>query len=59
MHWCLDCHRNPAKCVRPEGPGLQHGLPAPADDPGLGERLVREYKIAGPEHLTSCSICHR
>ena len=35
--------------VRPaEGPGLQHGVPAPPPTiPGLGERLVREYKIAG------------
>jgi hypothetical protein len=31
----------------------------PADDPGLGERMVKEYKIAGPMQLTSCSTCHR
>ena len=31
----------------------------PADDPGLGERLVKEYKIASVEQLTSCSTCHR
>jgi hypothetical protein len=31
----------------------------PADDPGLGERLVKEYKIADTRQLTSCSTCHR
>ena len=31
----------------------------PADDPGLGERLVKEYKIADVQQLTSCSTCHR
>ena len=25
----------------------------------LGPRLVKEYKIAGLEHMTSCSVCHR
>ena len=47
MSWCLDCHRNPAQVRPPEGSGLQHGVRRPADDPGLGERLVKEYKIAG------------
>jgi hypothetical protein len=31
----------------------------PADDPGLGARLVQEYKIASVDQLTSCSTCHR
>jgi hypothetical protein len=31
----------------------------PSNDPHLGERLVQEYKIAGPQQLTSCSTCHR
>jgi len=25
----------------------------------LGPQLVQEYKIAGIEHMTSCSVCHR
>ena len=29
------------------------------NDPGLGERLVKEYKIADVRQLTSCSTCHR
>jgi hypothetical protein len=26
MEWCLDCHRNPAKNLRPTGRDLQHGM---------------------------------
>jgi hypothetical protein len=31
----------------------------PADDPDLGQRLMKEYKIADVMQLTSCSTCHR
>jgi hypothetical protein len=59
MSWCLDCHRNPAKFVRPRSEVFNMAWEPPADDPRLGERLVREYKIASVEQLTSCSTCHR
>jgi cytochrome c7-like protein len=59
MSWCLDCHRNPAQNVRPRSEVYNMAWERPANDPGLGERLVREYKIASVEQLTSCSTCHR
>src|SRR5436190_8037384 len=59
MRWCLECHRNPAKYVRPKDQVFNMAYERPADDPGLGERLVKEYKIAGADQLTSCSTCHR
>ena len=59
MRWCLECHRNPAKFVRPKDQVFNMAYEPPSDDPGLGERLVKEYKIAGLEHMTSCSVCHR
>jgi hypothetical protein len=59
MSWCLDCHRNPAKYVRPRSEIVNMAWEPPVDDPDLGERLVREYKIASVEQLTSCSTCHR
>ena len=31
----------------------------PADDPGLGDRLLKEYNIGSPEQLMNCSTCHR
>ena len=59
MSWCLNCHRNPAKFVRPKDQVFNMAYERPSDDPGLGDRLVKEYKIAGVEQLTSCSTCHR
>jgi len=59
MSWCLDCHRNPAKYVRPREEVFNMAWERPAGDPGLGARLVRDYKVASVEQLTSCSTCHR
>jgi hypothetical protein len=59
MEWCLQCHRNPEKFVRPRDQVLTMGyVPAVSQDV-LGPKLVAEYKIAGPTHMTSCSVCHR
>ena len=59
MSWCLDCHRDPAKYLRPRTEVFNMNWQRPANDPGLGQRLVTEYKIASVEQLTSCSTCHR
>ena len=32
---------------------------APANQIELGLRLKKEYNVAGIEHMTSCSVCHR
>ena len=57
MEWCLDCHRNPEKFVRPrdevfnmdyERPANQLELGAPAGE-GIQDRRA----------VTSCSMCHR
>jgi hypothetical protein len=59
MSWCVDCHRNPAKYVRPREQVYNMAWEAPSNDPGMGARLVQQYKIASVEQLTSCSTCHR
>jgi hypothetical protein len=59
MNWCLDCHRNPAQYVRPRDQVFNMAWEPPADDPGLGARLVKEYNIGSVQQLTSCSTCHR
>jgi hypothetical protein len=59
MNWCLDCHRNPAKYVRPRSEVFNMAWERPANQPDLGEQLVKEYRIGTPEQLTSCSTCHR
>ena len=89
MEWCLECHRNPEKFVRPkdkiyemEWPpvakpeteenqqtteALAPRSPEAAKQEGSkawnqdveGPKLVKEYKILGPNVITSCSTCHR
>jgi hypothetical protein len=59
MLWCLNCHRNPEKYIRPRDQVFNMTWERPADDPGLGERLVKEYNIASVGQLTNCSTCHR
>jgi hypothetical protein len=56
MEWCLDCHRQPEKYVRPREEVFDMEYQPPADQMELGRRLVKEYKI---QSLTHCSTCHR
>jgi hypothetical protein len=59
MQWCLDCHRNPAKNVRPRSEVFNMSWTPPAEPAAaaaLQAKLVREYKL---QSLTSCSTCHR
>lgn len=56
MEWCLSCHRNPERFVRPREAVYQMDYVPPADQAALGARLVKEYDI---KSLTNCSTCHR
>jgi hypothetical protein len=56
MEWCLNCHRNPEKYVRPREFVTTMGYVPNGDQMEIGKRLVAEYKI---QSLTSCSTCHR
>jgi len=56
MEWCLDCHRDPAKYVRPQAEVFNVSWEPPADQLSQGGRLVKEYGI---RTSTSCSTCHR
>jgi hypothetical protein len=59
MDWCLECHRNPERYVRPREEVFTMGWEPAGDQLALGRKLVREYGIRGPSALTSCSTCHR
>jgi len=59
MEWWLECRRDPANFVRPREAVFQMGYQPEGSQRELGERLVREYKIADARHMTSCSVCHR
>lgn len=59
MSWCLDCHRNPEKNVRPPEEVFNMDWERPTGDPDYGSKLVEEAGIQNEQRLTSCSTCHR
>jgi hypothetical protein len=56
MEWCLECHREPERFVRPKDKVFDPAYEPPPDQLVLGRRLVAEY---GLRPRTSCSACHR
>ena len=72
MEWCLECHRDPAKNLRPRDQvfNMTYQQPTPdspvamdgktfLDQPSLGMYLVKKYKLRTVSDITSCSTCHR
>ena len=72
MSWCLDCHRQPEKNLRPrsevfnafyqqpsrDNPVTYNGV-AYTDQLTLGRKLLTDYKIHDEHFMQSCSTCHR
>jgi hypothetical protein len=56
MEWCLECHRNPERFVRPKEAVFRVDYEIPSNQAEVGARLVADYEI---RKLTSCSTCHR
>lgn len=58
MGFCLDCHRNPEKYVRPidEVYNLDWEAASPEKQIEMGEKFVHDWNINPPQ---SCSGCHR
>lgn len=59
MSWCLECHREPERFVRPREFVFAMGYTPEEDQRTLGRRLVEEYGIASRHQLENCSLCHR
>jgi hypothetical protein len=59
MEWCLQCHREPEKFIRPQSEiyNIQWNDNELSDEQRL--QLKADYKIRSQEMLTSCSTCHR
>ena len=58
MHWCLDCHRDPAKALRPREAVFDADWTPRGDHEAEALKLASAYHIR-TDHLTDCSICHR
>lgn len=59
MAWCIDCHREPEKQIRPLDQVYTMGYQPAEDQQVLGSRLVEEYNLLPASQLMNCSICHR
>lgn len=57
MKWCLNCHRQPEKFIRPRSEVFNLHW-APTNQLALGRQLIKKYHIQ-TAHLTDCSMCHR
>jgi hypothetical protein len=58
MEWCLTCHREPEKYIRPREDVFNMDWQPAEDQLVMGRRLVQEYHILSVSQLTSCSTCH-
>jgi hypothetical protein len=58
MEWCLGCHRQPEKFIRPREYVFRMDWQPPSDQLALGASLIKEYHI-DKSKMTNCSICHR
>ena len=58
MEWCLECHREPERFVRPREEVFNMQWQPPPDQAALGTKLVQEYEVH-KALMTNCSTCHR
>jgi len=72
MEWCLNCHRDPAKYLRPRDQvfNMRYEVPSSlkplvldgkeyTNQLSLGLDLVKKYNLRSEADITSCSTCHR
>jgi len=56
MGWCLDCHRNPAKHLRPVDLITEMSWEPAVNRDQLGKELMEKYDV---HTRTNCTTCHR
>jgi hypothetical protein len=59
MSWCLECHRNTERYLRPRDQVFTMGYVPAGDQLQIGERLRTEYHVRPVNELTDCTTCHR
>ncbi len=58
MGWCLQCHRNPEKYIRPRDRVYDVAWKPGPSDP-KGQDLVAQYHVMNEFQMSNCSTCHR
>jgi hypothetical protein len=56
MSWCIDCHRQPERFLRPRDQVTSMTWKAPSDQLALGRDLKAQYHV---NTRVSCTTCHR
>ncbi|OIO37506.1 MAG: cytochrome C [Candidatus Omnitrophica bacterium CG1_02_46_14] len=56
MEWCLECHRNPEKNLRPSEEVFNPNWKTPDDLKELQKVLAKKYHV---QSVTHCNACHR
>ena len=56
MEWCLNCHRQPEKFIRPREKIYDMAYAPPPNQEELGRKLMAEYNVRS---LVDCYTCHR
>ncbi len=59
MEWCLACHREPERHLRPPDKIFSTDWTPPEDQLVEGRRLKNSTYHINKAHLTDCSVCHR
>ena len=59
MEWCIACHREPEKFIRPKSEIYNMKWMDGDLDETERKKLKVDHKIRSKELLTSCSTCHR
>lgn len=58
MGWCLECHREPERFIRPLNEVYTFGYVEPEDQLEFGAQLIEENDVH-VEGLLTCGVCHR
>jgi hypothetical protein len=58
MRWCLNCHRDPAKFIRPKDQVFNMTYKEPTSQSSLGQQLLATNHVH-TQGLTDCYTCHR
>jgi hypothetical protein len=58
MSFCVNCHRNPQKFIRPKEHVYELAWQSNMNQAKMGAQLVEAYHVLPAIQLTNCSICH-
>jgi hypothetical protein len=58
MKWCIECHRDPQRFIRPRDKIFDMTW-RPSADRRESAQLIAQYHIDTTGRLTDCSTCHR